>query len=64
MQVSPTAKINAHQNIVPTVESPTINSIIESSMVKTGYDDLTKPKDGLASNFVPIVDKLENLLPK
>ena len=33
---------------------PTINSKIENSMVKTGYSDLTQPKNGLAKNFVPL----------
>ena len=37
---------------------PTINSKIENSMVKTGYDDLTQPKDGFALDFV-IIDKWE-----
>ena len=33
---------------------PTLNSMIENSMVKTGYDDLTQPKDGLAIEFVSL----------
>ena len=33
---------------------PTLNSKIENSMVKTGYDDLNQPKNGLAKNFVAI----------
>ena len=37
---------------------PTINSKIENSMVRTGYDDLNQPKDGLAVDFVPL-DKWE-----
>ena len=37
---------------------PTINSKIENSMVRTGYDDLNQPKDGLATEFVSI-DKWE-----
>ena len=37
---------------------PTLNSLITNSMVKTGYDDLNQPKDGLALNFVSI-DKWE-----
>ena len=37
---------------------PTLNSMIENSMVKTGYDDLTQPKNGLAKDFVSL-DKWE-----
>ena len=37
---------------------PTLNSKIENSMVRTGYDDLKQPKDGLAVDFVPL-DKWE-----
>ena len=33
---------------------PTINSKITNSMVKTGYDDLNQPEDGLAIEFVSI----------
>ena len=33
---------------------PTLNSKIENSMVRTGYDDLTQPKDGLAIEFVSL----------
>ena len=37
---------------------PTLNSIIENSMVRTGYDDLKQPQNGLAVEFVPL-DKWE-----
>ena len=37
---------------------PTLNSMIENHMVKTGYDDLIQPKNGLAKDFVSI-DKWE-----
>ena len=37
---------------------PTLNSKITNSMVRTGYDDLTQPKDGLAKDFVTL-DKWE-----
>ena len=37
---------------------PTLNSLIENSMVRTGYDDLNQPKDGKALDFVSI-DKWE-----
>ena len=33
---------------------PTLSSLIENSMVRTGYDDLKQPKDGPALNFVTI----------
>ena len=31
---------------------PTINSMIENSMVRTGYEELLQPRDGYAINFV------------
>ena len=37
---------------------PTLNSMIENHMVKTGYDDLIQPKNGLAKDFVSL-DKWE-----
>ena len=37
---------------------PTLSSKIENSMVRTGYDDLIQPQDGLAKDFVSL-DKWE-----